>query len=461
MRHLGLAALLLVPLACTNGAQTPAPAPTVAPSAGSTHPAVPSTVVYTVGTLGGRSLTAVLEDGSAAPRTISAANADTTFVVTLPGRRVLGVEHADQGQNLARLVIVGLDGSRQALMTPAGYQAAGAALPADDGVAVELIRTGTAGGTDLYVVRPASQTLLAARSNLVGVAGGRVAYLASGTLRSVRTDGTGDLALGTGSDVVAQSVGDLVLFSSGADARLARLDGLATVTIAGAKAFALSNAGRILYTRADSIFSSALDGSDERSLGTGTPVLATPDGRLLALRDGALISIAAAGGDTRVLDPQAGTALQWVKQFGDRLVYTAETADSVGLRTARLDGGGATLLFQQEVTLPIATGVTADGRIVFHTVYVGQLEGGRILSVNADGSDLMGVGNDIYDPSGLRQAAPADQDFEAITPSGRLIVEVEYEGNLYGSQLLQAGATSQTAQSLSELGAVRFSALIP
>jgi len=41
-----------------------------------------------------------------------------------------------------------------------------------------------------------------------------------------------------------------------------------------------------------------------------------------------------------------------------------------------------------------------------------------------------------------------------------LIVEVEYEGNLFGSQLLQTGASSTQATSLSEFGGVRFSALI-
>ena len=182
---------------------------------------------------------------------------------------------------------------------------------------------------------------------------------------------------------------------------------------------------------------------------------------MLALDAGKLVSIAEIGGDARVLDPAAGTTLRFVRLFDDRVVYTGETADSVGLRTARLDGSGATTLYQDEVTLPVVTGLSADGRVVFHIAYVGQLEGGQVLSVRTDGTGLMRVGSDVYDESGLRQAAPADQDFEAITPSGRLIVEVEYEGNLFGSQLLQTGASSTQANSISEFGGVRFSALIP
>jgi hypothetical protein len=462
MRFLGLAALLLAPLGCSKVAQTPTPGPATTPApGGSVHPAVPSTILYTTGSLGGRTLMAVLEDGSAAPRAISAAGADTTFVTTLADRRVLAVEHQNDGQDVSQLVIVALDGSRQALVTPAGYNAAGKAQLADDGVAVELIRTGTTGGTDLYLARASSQILLASHATLVSVAAGRVAYLASGTLRSIRTDGSGDLALGTGSDVVAQTLGDLVLFSSGADARLARLDGLATVTLPNASAFALCSGGRIVYTRAGTIFSSALDGSDERSLGAGTPILATPDGRVLAVDGSALVSLGETGGASRVLDPAAGSTLRFVRLLGDRVVYTGETTDSVGLRTARLDGGGATTLYQEDVTLPVVTGLSADGRVIFHIAYVGQLEGGQVLSVKLDGTGLMRVGSDVYDESGLRQAAPADQDFEAITPSGRLIVEVEYEGNLFGSQLLQTGASSTQATSLSEFGGVRFSALIP
>jgi hypothetical protein len=360
-------------------------------------------------------------------------------------------------------VILDTDGSRQALMTPSGYQAAGKALPADEGIVVELIRTGTSGGTDLYVARADAQALLKSQATLVAVGNGRVAYLQGGNLRSIRTDGTDDVALGAGGgeDSVAQVTGNQVLFSSGTDARLVGLDGLATVTLPNASAFALTNSGRVIYTRAGTVFSSALDGSDSRALRAGTPIVTTLDGRVLILDGNALMSIAATGGTARLLDPTAGSALRFVRIFGDRIVYTSESLDAVRLRTARLDGGGALTLYQQEVTLPVVTGLSADGRVIFHTVYVGQLEGGQVLSVKLDGTDLLRVGMDVFDESGLRMAPPADQDFEAITPSGRLIVEVEYEGGLFGSQLLQTGAGSTQASSISEFGGVRFAALIP
>src|SRR5215831_212989 len=98
MRFLGLAALLLAPLGCSKVAQAPAPAPATTPApGGSGHPAVPSTIVYTAGGLGTHTLMAALEDGSAAARAISAPGADTTFLATLGDRRVLAVEHVNDG----------------------------------------------------------------------------------------------------------------------------------------------------------------------------------------------------------------------------------------------------------------------------------------------------------------------------------------------------------------------------
>src|SRR5262249_30165205 len=160
------------------------------------------------------------------------------------------------------------------------------------------------------------------------------------------------------------------------------------------------------------------------------------DGRvLLGATDGRLLSLAADASDVRVLDPSAGTSVRFARQFGDLVVYASGSDSGLALRVARMAGGRAQQLFPPEFTIPVPTAV-AGGRVVFHTSYAGQLEGGQVMSVRTDGSELSRLGRDIDGGDGqLHPSAAADQDFEAVTPSGRLIMEMEYEGQTFGQQL--------------------------
>ena len=80
--------------------------------------------------------------------------------------------------------------------------------------------------------------------------------------------------------------------------------------------------------------------------------------------------------------------------------------------------------------------------------------------MNLDGSDLRPIGTDITAVDGSHAAAPFDQDFMAVTASGHLILEAEYEG-LRDSQLLLAAPGTPVARELARLPGMRFAGLVP
>jgi hypothetical protein len=110
--------------------------------------------------------------------------------------------------------------------------------------------------------------------------------------------------------------------------------------------------------------------------------------------------------------------------------------------------------------MPFASAVTSDGRVIFHRTLAGQPEGGQVYSVRLDGSELGQIGGQVTLGSTGGPQAPSDQDFEALTPSGRVILEAEFEG-IVGSQLLAAAPDDLEATRLTGLTSVRFAALVP
>jgi len=473
-----ISALVLATLACSRTAPAPTVPGMAAPAGGADRAAAPATILYHVGSFDSRSVVAISEDGAGAAVTLSAAGASASFVTALEGRRVLIAERAADG-SLARLIAVGVDGSgRQVVGTaPAGYEGVAKALVSGPIVVAALQRAGGLGVTDLYVFPPGGAAVqLAQGATLSAVGSGRVLYLASahaaegsGDARSIALDATADVALGggDGQDQILQADGVRVLLTiHGAAVRLVGFSGEGAVTLATAganlRAFALGS-GRILYTRDGALASSSLDGTDERVLApAATPILVAPDGRILFASGGALSSVAPLGGVVRVLDAHAGASVRFARIFGDSVIFTGDGAEWAALRAARLDGSGARVLFEREVTLPIVAGVTSSGHVVFHASYLGQLEGGQVLSAKLDGTETQQIGRDVYSTEGTRSAnVPADQDFEALTPSGRVILESEYEGSTFGAQLLVGAPASGAARELTALGSVRFAALIP
>ncbi len=447
---------------CDGGkAPTSSVSPSVArpadPAASVTR-AAPATVVYTLADGGARAVIATAEDGAGAPVTLSRAGVDTTYVAALAGRRAVIAERRGDG-GLGALAIVALDGGgRRAHALPPDYQAVGEVKVAGDVAVVELIRSDGAARADLWAVREGGLTRLAGDARVAAVAGGRVAYYAGGALRSVALDGGASLGLGAGVDRLAAVEGDRLLLTvrkairARADVRMVGIDGSAPRDLTGAVAFGFAP-GRVVYTRGDAILSAARDGGDERTLATGA-ALRLDGGRLFFSDGDALAVVDAAGGAPRTLDAHAPNA-QVARVVGDRVVYTADSELAMALRSARLDGGGVAVLCDQPTWMPFVTGVTADGEVLFQRALAGQPEGGRAYAVRVDGRELRALGTNLLDGSG---AVADDQDFEAVTPSGHVILEAEYEG-IRGAQLLVADG--EFAHHLTPAAAVRFAAVIP
>lgn len=444
-------------------------------------PAAPAFVVFTSAEFGPRSVSAVIEDGSAPEIAISAPGADTTFVAPLPGRRALLAEHADDGSITAILSAVAETGARETLGSfPAGtYTGVARALADGDRVVVSLRR---AAGGDVVVLRSgAAPSVLAASADLVAVAAGRAAILAGGDLRSVDLDGGAAIPLGGGDgrDVVAGVRGDRILLTlhagQASDVRLTTLDGSVRADAGDPAlaevAFALTDTDRIVFTRqapeGRALLSTAITGHQEREIAPADldvhPLSALPGGQVVfGSASGALLAGSAEGGIPRVLDPAAGDKARVGGAHDGRLVYVTGGNGWPALRAARLDGGGVVSLCDDPPLRPIFSGISPDGRVVYYRTIAGFHEGGRLRSVKLDGTDSRDVGSaatgagDQPIPGG-----PDDQDFEVITPSGRVILESEFEANGGGSQLLAGAAGTSAARLLTTAGRVRFAAILP
>jgi hypothetical protein len=429
----------------------------------------------------------VREDSAAASRTLSRPGTSSIFVATASGRRAVIGELDGQGL-LAALVAVEVEtGARVSLGTlPAGSAYLGVAHKQwmGDVLVAELAQAGGLGATDVLAFRAgAAPVVLSRGAALCGVAAGRAAILAgpraqdgTGDLASVRVDSAQPIALGGGDglDACGEVAGGRVLMTvhlgASAQVRWVGIDGTGAVTLghAGAAERGFGFAGdRAIYTRSGDpatgmVSARIADGSDERVLAPSdaSPVLITPEAHVLFTSAGALRSSDAAGGSSRTLDADAGT-VRFAHLYGDRVIFTGANASAATLRVARLDGQGAQVLYQDDVSLPVATALSPDGRVVFHVSPLGQLEGGFVDSVKLDGSELAHLGRDALAADGSKLGDPSDQDFEAMTPAGRVVIEHEYEGSTFGSQLLTTGANDGAARAFTPLAAIRFAAILP
>jgi hypothetical protein len=299
-----------------------------------------------------------------------------------------------------------------------------------------------------------------------------VAVLSSGALRSVALDGSSPVALGfgAGDDQVAAVHGADLLVNGRGDVRVVSIDGARRATIAASASaeggFAFSALGRVVWTRRTStsatIYSSAGDGSDARVLSSSVrvaaPVLVVGD-TLVHASGTALLAVPVAGGPTVTLDAALGGDVLLPRAAGDRIVYSTKGQTALSLRSARLDGSSTTVLCEHLLWLPFVSAITGDGRVIFHRALAGQPEGGGVFSVRLDGSELQQLAAQVELAPGQTNQAPADQDFEAVTPSGKVILEAEFEGTL-GAQLF-AASPADAATRLTPFTSVRFAALIP
>jgi hypothetical protein len=494
MRTLLLAATSLLFVSglagCTAKGSAPTPSSTASPGSpalaqpnGPEAALAPAIVVYTGKVDAYRVVGAALEDGSKMAVTLSAAGVDTSFAGVLPGRRALLAEYAADGA-IAALASIGADGTARVALgaLPAGrYRAVTQIKTADDAVVAELARAGV-DGSDVVVLRAGAEPrVLAAGATLVSVALGRAAFSAGGNVQSVKLDGTGLVALGAGDghDRVAEARAEKLLLTvhlgAGDDVRVIGIDGVGKRDLGkpdlDETAVAITAAQRLVYLRATAagavLVSASIEGADEQVLTApeldARPIQVTAEGQILfGDATGALRAVSAAGGPARVLDPAAGSHVRLGTVQGGHVIYVSDTPHWPALRVAGLDGSGVVSLCETIPWVPFFSGLMADGRVVFYRSLSGQLEGGRVYSVKLDGSELRPVGGAVSDLGGKALAgAPSDQDFEAITPSGRLILEAEFESNGGGPQLTVGAADSDAARMLTELGHPRFAAVIP
>lgn len=484
---LAAATLLAAAIAGCNARETGPAAPAPPPSGAPIAPAAvrPAAVVYTTTTLGIHAVIAALEDASAPPVELSTAGVDTSFGGALPEHRALLAEHAADG-SIAAFFAIGADGAGRAAMgSPAAgrYKSVARVEASGDVVVIEAARAG-APSSDVVALRPgAAPALLAEGATLTLVAAGRVAFVTGGDLRSVALDGSGSIALGGGDghDSVAEARGDRILLTVHAgvsgDVRLVGIDGsgaaLAGDPAADEVAFGVARSERIVFVRKGKggavVVSTALDGKGEAVLTTpdldAKPHAISDDGDVVfASAAGALFAMSAKGGATRSLDPAAGTALKVSSIARGRVFYAGSGPHWPALRSAALDGSGVTVLCDHKPWVPFFNGLSSaasDERVVFYRGLSGQLEGGRVYSVKLDGTDLRPVGETIDEGLGKApSSALTDQDFEAITPSGRVIFEAEFEGS-NESRLLSATAVEVSARTLTGLRAAKFAGLVP
>lgn len=486
MRSIALAAtsLILASAAGCTSSKDPAPAPLPPVSASPASPAKaaaasPAAVIVFNGIADViRTVGAAAEDGSAEPVSLSAPGVDTTFAGALPGRRALLAEHKDAA--LASLAAARVDTGERASLgaLPAGKYADVAQVKVvNDVVAVELSRA-DATAHDVFALRAGAEPrLLAEDATLAAAAAGRVAVLAGGDLQSLAVDGSSAVALGggDGQDLVTEVRGDRILLTlhaaAGGDVRAVGIDGSGKLDVGAKDAdeAAVGFAGdRLVFLRRGAagaaLVSTALDGTGERTLTDAAldarPIQIDGDQIFFDSAAGALHVVAAGGGAPRLLDAAAGTHVRVGGVRDGQVVYTCDAPHWPSLRVAKLDGTGAKTLLESPPALPFFGGILGD-RVVYYRSLAGQIEGGRLFSVKLDGTEDRAVGTTVTATDGkLVPGGPADQDFEAITPSGRLVIESEMEAGSAGSQLLIAGAETDAARVLTATDHVRFAAVI-
>jgi hypothetical protein len=190
------------------------------------------------------------------------------------------------------------------------------------------------------------------------------------------------------------------------------------------------------------------------------PIQVTAAGDVLYRAGAGMLAVTMNGGATaRVLDPAVGTNIQVGAVQDGLVVYRSDSPNGPALRAAKLDGTSVKSLCETVPQIPFFAGMTSSGRVVYYRALAGQQEGGRLFSIKTDGSDLRPIGTGVPGADG-KPMVVADQDFEARTPAGRLILESEFITN-GGSQLVVASHDTDSAKLLAGASHVRFAALIP
>jgi hypothetical protein len=452
----------------------------------SARPAPPALagIVYNVHDFvtGTRAIVAAREDGAGLPVQLSRPGVDTVFASALPEGRALLVERATDG-HLTGFVRVGADGLvRASLGEPAtrDYVGVHTARVIEDRILVELARA-DAGPPDLFVLAEGTPpTLVQAGAALVAQAGpgllvliGAQTAAGRGQLASVPLSGGPARMLGdtAGDDAAVAVAGDRALFAMSTtgvgQARLvSALDGdtlLARNGSADAKvvALAMDSASGMIYQRGDTIWVTGDAG--DRQLTRGNFVAATQSDALVVTPTFALAAFPLHGaGPARTLDPQVGEAFHLFQVTETHVLYRVEVTGTPELRAAPVTSGPARSLLLREGFEVWAPAVTPDGHVLAQLTPQAESDlpgrGSELWSVRLAGDDLTRVAHQI--DAGATEEATADQDFEALTPAGRLILEVEYQGKVAGSQLCAGGPAAASARTVSDLGAVQFAGLL-
>lgn len=482
------AALVALLAACSHD-------PTAAPAgipAMPTLPAgvAPALVVYGVTSTGPQGATSATvyarpEDGSGAERALSRPGVISRAVAVLGAGRVLVAEFDVADTRIERLVSVDARG-RGAPLVLASFDASAAyswvrhVERVGDDLLAELLPIGGVGVPSVVALRAgAAARVLVVSGIVVAADAGRALVLAGAHALA----GEGDLALldvatgaltpvggGDGKDAVVAVEGAQVVANTRAGVRVVAI-GAGTSRALGAAADRAVGvtSGRVVATRPEpsgtSLVSSALDGQGERTLVAARGDLgqvATAAGDVVVYSsDAGLSAVAASGGASTVVDRDVTGAFSLFARAGDRVVYTAPSTMRTALRTARLDGGGATTVFEKTLLLPVPLSVQGD-RILFRNALLTEPDEGWLISAKLDGTEQHDVAWRVQTAAGQRAGAPTDQDYFGITPSGTLVAEVEYEGGLlWGSQLVVSSPASDVALELSGLGRVRFAGIVP
>lgn len=432
------------------------------------------------------------EDASAPARTISPAGAPYRAAAVLEDGRVVLARLDTTGEVVTAVVVVdaftGKAGEPLATFERGrGYGRVSAVRPVGDRLVVALGGGAATDGDEVWSMGEGAPARRLARTATIVAAGATRAALLVGRDAS---SGRGDLTLadpatleltrpggGDADDAVAKVEGARVLVTLHAsrrgDVRVVDLDAGASYDLATSDA----DERGVGFDRGAAVWVGGEEG--RRSLfvapaaaGAEARRVAGPDAAIdsaFALGDGTVVASTARGLFAFELESKRATLLDAAMEgpidvFGrvaDRVVYVGRSGFSRSLRGARLDGTGVAVLFEKALTVVLPLCAIGD-RLVFRSSLIIEPDGGFIDTVRVDGSGRRPAALGVAERSSPNAVHPAhDRDFLAVTPSGRLVLEVEYEGGLAtGSQIVTTGDALATAHPLSERGRVRFAGLV-
>ena len=393
---------------------------------------------------GGIRLHAAGESGQAQPVALTPRGQRAVYCGALPGRWVIWAS-TDTDFVLTSLHAVNADGTGAVDLGPIASSLyrwpKGAWATADGAVVVQALRLD--GSSDELLIARGGTVVPLAPGAFLAASGDRVAYLAHrgsktaavGDVRSIRTDGTGAIALGGGDrhDRFHGAAGGAILLTTqAAGVRLVALDGTLLRERPGSTGL-LFQKGMLVAGRGDGFELLDRDlSATPLSLASGAKVLALlDDGRVAAHLAGAGV-VAAGARDSTVLDGFPSGSAFGARQSGDRLVFTVDGGGGSVLRSAGLDGSGArTIAESHDRAEVVLAAPLRDGRLLFSRT--GGEEAGSQLSLAAvDGSGPRPLGDDA---SGTLRAL--DQDLGGLTAAGRVVFEAELPGG-HGPRLFVA-----------------------